>query len=385
VTQSKQRRHFVRRATAALAVLLLGSILSSCGGTVGRALGTEVPPRDILSIQMLSASNGVGVGVLAPRVNANGIAYLVRTDDGGATWRIAGAPLGILQLGRYSLFLGFSSRENGYISGAGVTDVTDNGGATWTPLTHAGRGILGWGTQHGRSLWMVVMRGCGPGPSCNSFLVTFRNDSSRASSYEAIPAKEVRSGLYASIYQYMVGPTSATSGVVVAAPIGGWRAIFLTTDSGATWTRAADPGPGWVVDGFVQPTSSHWVALCDQGPGSEVRAYRFMQTMNGGRSWSATQTLLESGPRTDGGALTAAPELALSGDKRTIWLVNARGQLSSSSNWGRTWSPFLAAPRGGAWWPTTPFDAIPGSQVLLVPDPGVGVYRIAGSVVTLME
>ena len=378
----------MHRAPAVLAILLLGALLSSCGSTVGQAIGTQVPLRDVLSLQMLSARDGVGVAVLAPRVNDTGYAYLVRTNDGARSWRIAGSPLGTMELQNYSFILDFSSRNVGYLSGAGTYDVTDNGGASLTPLVLSGRRIAGGvASLFGSSLWLVVMGGCGGmngGAYCNASLVTYQAGSATPSSDVPLPTATGVRLVNVGFYQYLLGHPSATAGVIVAAPIAR-RTIFTTSNAGASWTQATDPCPRWVVDGFVQPSAAHWIALCDLGPGSDLRAYRFMQTQDAGRSWSPTQTMAVSGAVTDGGYPVSSPELALSGNRKTIWLINDRGQMSSSSNWGRTWSRPVGSPKGGAWWPTTPFDTIPNSSIIYVPDPGVGIYRVAHGVVTLME
>lgn len=83
-------------------------------------VGSLIPIGHVSGIWFVDHRHGFGVADLR----------LVRTDDGGRTWRVVGSPIPTDDLGYAPGNAVFTSLSDGYLYGGGLR-VTHDGGATW--------------------------------------------------------------------------------------------------------------------------------------------------------------------------------------------------------------------------------------------------------------
>jgi hypothetical protein len=138
------RRRRLRRAAFATAIVLVLSAIVSTVALYSRsapspstdktnhgypyAPGSAILALKLSRLEMLTATSGVGV---APIVTYSGRlvrAYLVRTNDAGATWKVSDA----LPKGFYPWTTAFENSREGYVTGSSGAIFTDNGGRTWS-------------------------------------------------------------------------------------------------------------------------------------------------------------------------------------------------------------------------------------------------------------
>jgi photosystem II stability/assembly factor-like uncharacterized protein len=142
------------------------------------------------------------------------------------------------------------------------------------------------------------------------------------------------------------------SGVVV----GGQRdeaaadlVLFLTSDGGATWQRAAPPlsGAAWGVPYFVD--ARHGWVLASLGPGQATVA----STADGGRTWSAASSF------NDRANFPGLSSVRL----RILWASGGRAVVVPPLGSGAMPAHVFITEDGGATWRASFFASPPGGQV----------------------
>jgi photosystem II stability/assembly factor-like uncharacterized protein len=266
-------------------------------------------------------------------VNANvGFAlngrYLIRTEDGGRTWR---------RISRLENdMIHFATASDGVASGNGPTRITRDGGARWAPLAEpAGYLVLGW--TSGR-LWATspcAARPCAPQPLSVSDDVgrTWRRVGPAVPGDQAAP----------------VVTTSGSTTYVLEARSGSVNRVMrllATDDGGATWRHSSVP----CAQGdrrFLAATDVSLLLVCPGAAysGVDQRKPAFLST-DGGHSWTRAPAEIGAG---NVAQLTSFGSVYLAG--------LGRGGAAVTSDGGNSWrapSFPLPADEGGVGFSTLP-------------------------------
>lgn len=260
---------------------------------------------------------------------------LVASTDGGATWRVVGAPFPVA--GTFTTLL-FTDAAHGFVFGPAGLVVTTDGGGSWSQPTLTGevqRVIPAYG-----DVWAVLTHCAGaPGEilSCPVEVeISADGGQTWRTTTQPPPISEGSAG------GAVLGRVTATKAYVLTwgAPTAG---LVRTLDGGATWERVTDPcAGGWSVEDMAALAGGDLWLVCGArpSPGGQVKAvYR---TRDGGLDWvlAASTGFLPGAPAPVG-------SLPLSGDLSQLatvspeqaWLgVGGVGVLVTDDG-GRTWRP----------------------------------------------
>lgn len=225
------------------------------------AIGTMVPALKLSRLQMLSTRVGVGV---APIVTFSGRlrrGYLVRTNDGGASWRVTG----VFPLGVYPWTTAFISPRVGYAIDSTGALYTADAGRTWAVVTTTGAPLSI--SVRGRVAWLFAEHchhDAMNGP-CATQLDVYDVGAVTPTSVAKVPGDQP--------FASQVGPTS---GYVLGS--GSSDGVFATIDDGRTWRLVDNPCRTGVSGGAaVSPT--HLLLYC--GVASTI----LYVSSDGGSTW----------------------------------------------------------------------------------------------------
>lgn len=258
--------------------------------------GVELP---LYGVDFINHREGWAVGGFMKPYTHSSHAVVLKTDDGGATWRRM--PADTLPLLRRVQFF---DEHNGAAAGAG-TDFspsglfqTDNGGRTWRPLPTAK--MRHWTAAS------FLAPGVGIAGGDAGEVVT-------------LARHEVQS------HGALAGEPRGVRGAALVAPAGGWIVgdgglVLATTDLGKTWRPPAAPPPidtpDWRAIAVHGPRV--WIA---GSPGSVV-----LHSPDAGRSWRVQPTG------------SAAPLSSICFvDAQRGWAAGALGTILATDDGGRTW------------------------------------------------
>lgn len=194
------------------------------------------------------------------KTNDEARSYLLRTDDGGLTWRAV--YLGGVDVNARLVRVIFSDASNGWVFGeTGVVLATRDGGTTWThqspPTKHL---LLGGAFFDSSRLWLV---GAG---------ATIIHSSNSGVTWQKGFVRDDASG--------RINATSF-AGDRLGWAVGSSGRIFTTTDGGRSWFPQRSNVQADLLDvKFINP-SEGWAAGTDG---------TLLRTVNGGRHWFAEPT-----------------------------------------------------------------------------------------------
>ena len=339
-------------AATALALGTVGAVRivgSFAGGASGASpsrptfvIGSPMSARRISRIQMLSATVGVGV---APIVTFSGRllrGYLVRTDDGGATWRVTG----VFPAGVYPWTTAFITPGVGYAIDSTGALFTADAGRTWATVATTGSPLSI--SVRGHVAWIFVER-CRHGDGamngqCVTKLDVYDVGALRATSVASVPGDQP--------FASQVGPSS---GYVAGGGITGGR-LFATIDDGRIWRHIASPCSHGEVSGAIAVSPSHLFLYC--GVGSTT----LYASSDGGATWRPR-------PSPPGGGFDAV------GGSTGAYLWQFDTTLWESHDAGRAWALVAEVKYG-------PSGAIAtyGAHDAWHAVPGHGIYRTTSGV-----
>lgn len=337
--------------------------------------GLLVEEPALLSLHMLDELNGWGL-------SANAV---LRTNDGGLTWRDVSPPGGETEFG-YSAGAAFSSAEQAWVlipeasdpMGSGVLYRTRDGGGRWESLPvpfgsadlafldeNEGWAMAGLGVGAG-SMGVAIYR---TGDGGATWQQVYTNDPNLANASADLPLSGLKNDLTP-----LNAQTAWISGVTYAPET---FYFFKTSDGGRTWAEQPLPMP---------PAAQGAEISIDEGPAflsaqegflsvrfsGESSKTAFYATQNGGQTWELLSTLPGAGSvdfvspqqavfwtgeqffvTADGGqAWTSISPDVLFGesfagmdfvDARSgwVWTYDLTGRLGlyRTSDGGRTWLP----------------------------------------------
>ena len=324
---------------------VFGSSVAGASGASSRpsfVIGSPMSARRISRLQMLSATVGVGI---APIVTFSGRllrGYLVRTEDGGATWRVTG----VFPRGVYPWTTAFITPGVGYAIDSTGALLTTDAGRTWAAVATTGSPLSI--SVRGRVAWIFVER-CRRGGGvmnghCATRLDAYVVGARRPTSVAIVPGDQP--------FASQVGPTS---GYVAGGGVTGNR-VFTTTDDGRTWRLVASPCSRGGVSGAIAVSPSRLFLYC--GVGSTI----LYASSDGGVTWHRRPSPSGSGFDVAGGSTGTY-----------LWQFDST--LWESHDEGRTWAPVTDVKLG-------PSGAIAtyGAHDAWHAVPGHGIYRTTNGV-----
>jgi hypothetical protein len=330
-----------------VALLLLATVMStSTPASATRSnnpysIGSPIRALKITRLQMLTSAIGVGV---APITTYSGVlvrAYLVRTNDAGATWKVTG----IFPKGFYPWTTAFTSPEVGYVINGDGALFTRNAGRAWSsvkttagPLSISVKGAVVWIPVEN----CVVSAMQGP---CSTHL-----DSYSVGDLAPVSVAALRTD------QPLLAQVGPTSGYAIGSSGVSGR-VFFTSNSGATWRTVANPCQDHQVTSGAVTSLERLLIFCDMGPESGSGPTALFWSNNGGSTWSKVSAVPDVG---------AGADVGIAG--RFLWVLTPT--MWESSDGGRDWSPVSNVNYG----PSGDISTF-GTSEAWHPLPGQGIYR----------
>jgi hypothetical protein len=319
---------------------VVAPIASATRGSNPYSIGSSIRALKLTRLQMLTSKIGVGVAPITTFSGRLVRAYLVRTNDGGETWRVTG----VFPNGFYPWTTGFTTPDAGYvINGSGVL-FTSNAGQTWAYVKATG-GPLSISVK-GRVIWIPVedcVTNAMQGP-CSTHLDSYGAGDLTPSSVTSLRTDQP--------VLAHVGPTSGyafgSSGVS--------GDVFITSNSGVTWRSVTSPCQGHPVTEGSVASLTRLSIICEVGSGGSEAPVLF-GSLNEGRTWTRVN---------DVPAIVPGDEVASAGS--FMWVFAPT--LHESSDGGRNWT-VVANVKYGPSGDITTF----GASEAWHPVPGHGIYR----------
>ena len=301
-------------------------------------MGATMPAFKLSRLQMLSARVGVGV---APIVTFSGQlrrGYVVRTDDGGASWRVTG----VFPPGVYPWTTAFITPRVGYAIYSTGALYTADAGRTWAAVATTGAPLSI--SVRDRVAWLFVER-ChhamrGP---CITQLDVYDVGAVSPTSVASVPRDQP--------FASQVGPSSGYVFSSGATSDG----VFATLNDGRTWRPVAGPCRTG-VSGGAAVSLTHLLLFCG------VASTTLYVSRDGGATWQRRNA-------PSGGGFEAA-----SGSSGSyLWQFNSA--LWESHDGGRTWQSVTNVRLG-------PSGAIAtyGAHEAWHAVPGHGIYRTTNGI-----
>ncbi len=250
------------------------------GGKPIPGAGAYVPAYD-LSSDPVFPTLGTGYAIERHVTSAGVSEHLAMSDDGGASWYLAGSPFPFAD--GYSQ-VQFVSTRTGYAFGPAGLAVTHDGGERWTVVSTLG-GTPERVVPVGPDVWATytVCRGPPlPRASCHVELA-MSDDGGRhwvhATGHP--PLTEARSG-----GDILARVTLAKAYVVSYGATGG--ELALTVDNGRTWERLPDPCAGWPKADMAALSGGDLWMICGGPPelGGAASAKAVWRSFDGGLDWT---------------------------------------------------------------------------------------------------
>jgi photosystem II stability/assembly factor-like uncharacterized protein len=357
----RRQRRRKRWIAIVVLVLLLASSLAYAAGRIGKvpvvrrggalpsakkaplvySIGSPIRALKMTRLDMLTAEVGVGVAPITTFSGGLVRAYLTRTNDGGATWKVTG----VFPKGFYPWSPAFMTPDSGYVIDSGGALYTSNAGRTWSTVKTTNYSPLSISIRS--SMVWIEVEGCpaqGPQIGYCSHLVAYDVGSLLPASVNPVPTDQA--------ILDQVGPTSGYAITTDSQT----HKVFFTDDSGRTWRSIASPCDGGQVSGATAASRSTLYVFCGQGSHGNTHQSNLFVTTNGGVSWTG---LTAPGD----GLITSAGS---SGE--WLWDFGDGGGLWLSSDGGRTWtesSSVKMGPGGGivTYGTNMAWHAVPGQGI----------------------
>jgi hypothetical protein len=300
----------------------------------------------VIGVDMLTPSSGVAVvsgsttcGEFCETRGSAMQAVLASTTDGGATWRVEGAPvMGHLPDPPTTAQMAFTSARRGDVLINGAVYVTDDGGTHWARLPGVDGAVSLIAV--GPSLWITGCAFVG----CANYLTQIQVGSASGGVTRTLtvgsPARTSPNRAVAS------GPDRGSGSTRQGT-------LVVTADAGASWsTPRAVPCPGNVpFGGYAALDASHWWILCQvSSPRLSNATVDLFETTDAGVTWRLLDSASDAGvtwqtpasaserTSTQVGDLGYTPiDSIMVGDGGSILWVTDMGGVRSSVDGGHTW------------------------------------------------
>jgi photosystem II stability/assembly factor-like uncharacterized protein len=357
-------------------------------------VGTAVPPTALFDVQFVNDREGFG---LAEHRNH---AVLAETSDGGSTWDVVDGALPAAYAGDGVINeneMEFASPTAGYLwtgendgsTGSRPMWVTADGGRSWTqapigPVVYDVSAI-------GADVWALVGTCPTLGPGCSVVAeISLDGGASWLASGAAVPAAAESPTITSQVELARITPDRA---YVLSTADGAGAddtVVAYTDDGGTTWSTRPAPCSGpFALGAYLAASSSDdlWL-LCGGQASAGYQLKELYRSSDGGMTWTLTAGTTGFGsppPLAPGeGELPAAGYVApLSIGHKTLdvaspalaWLSPVRGEVSTTTDGGRTWQPVAALQAAGF------NNGAPGNLTFVsdtegwICELGVGVWR----------
>ena len=236
-----------------------------------------------MHISTVTAVDSANAWVVTTELTPAADAGLLRTQDGGATWRVVSNSLPALR------DLQFVTRDRGFaaVAEAGCTRTvdcntvirSDDGGATWRPV-YAAAGPIAWlqfvDATHG---WIIVSGG------------PLVRTSDGGNTWQPLGADGSTSGRFVSQTQGWVVFRTSTE-TTTPAVLGGPWSIRATADGGTSWVeQLALPRSAWPPLIASSGDKTLWILSSepDTCNNSGCEGWLLWRTTDAGRTWSLIQ------------------------------------------------------------------------------------------------
>jgi len=364
-------------STPALPVPTVSPVASLPTASPAAAASPSLRGPALVHISTVTAVDSGNAWVVADELTQAVVAGLLRTQDGGASWRVVATALPTLR------DLQFVTRERGFasVAEAGCTQTvdcntvirSDDGGATWRRV-YGAAGPIAWlqfvDATHG---WIIVSGG------------SLVRTTDGGDTWQPLAGDGPTSGRFVSPTRgWMVFRTSTEP--TTAAVLGGPWSIRATEDGGTSWVeQLALPRSAWPPLIASSGDKTLWILSSepDTCSNSGCEGWLLWRTTDAGRTWSLIQrpthkagdplwwaTPLPPGARALGflGTPSFADErfgvipvgtsggegvggVLVTTDGGTTWLRRSDGQLGSGSACGKlaTGHCSVAVPDRSAW------------------------------------
>lgn len=301
-------------ASQVYAATTQGVFASLNGGASWQRLWPEAGPGPLAAVSFVSAR----VGFAVPEIASD---WIVRTEDGGRTWRPWARVPGAAAVS----LIDFVAPTQGYVygtrGGTGILWATRNGGRSFTvvslPRVQAGTAQLA----------SLAFRDMASGLAVDVFGDAWRTSDGGHTwtPLTSLPLGHPQQFAWASertVYAAVLqkGEGTALGGVGSAGHFG----LAVSHDGGRTWAPlAAWPWPPGPDQFAVSTVAAH---------GLSVWAFAYgglMHSANGGQVWTETRL----------SARTLAPAVLTFATASAGWLLTTGGVLYATTDGGRTWRP----------------------------------------------
>lgn len=310
---------------------------------VGATSGAVGTPDRITAISFFSPENGWALG----KAWLKGYGYqgvsLGYTTDGGRSWQSRSIPdRGIGCLNDVADIL-FQDEQFGWLRCQGLL-ATEDGGATWTVLTHIDP-IIAWGRSPTGQLW-AWMRADG------HYSILREPRPGKPADWHDLITRWPNNNIGPSVDDARYGPSiwdaqsivfeepRANDGSMMSGP---W---WSTRDGGATWqslTRPCGDG-GWPNESISPGPDPVLWAACGGMPGGTLQDKWMLRSLDAGSSWDLVGATQMTVPTPD---TTPAPQRVVGHGH--VQAIAALSQTTAYSLLGRASGPLITRDAGRTW------------------------------------
>jgi hypothetical protein len=276
------------------------------------AIGSSILALKLTRLEMLTSSIGVGV---APIVTYSGRlvrAYLVRTNNAGASWTVTGD----LPEGFYPWTTAFASPSEGYVINSGGALFTKDAGRTWSKVVTSYSPLSI--SLVGNVVWIAVENYCSPGETtntCRTYLDSYDFGSLVPTTVSKVPSN-----------QPLISHTSSSSGYAISST--DFEAnVYATANAGSAWRVVPTPCAHHQVSGSSVVSSTKLFIYCELGPATNPGPTLLYKSDDAGVTWQMIHDVSVLG--LDGAVGTTG---------QYLWQFGQDAVLSESSDGGLQWS-----------------------------------------------
>jgi photosystem II stability/assembly factor-like uncharacterized protein len=325
------------------------SVVATAQASAASGATTESSYRGPRSIAFPTPRHGVLLALDCTSVPGPCQVFTDVSDDGGATWTapaVLAAALWPSQdppwntLGPNNLV--FSNAEDGYAYGPDLYQTRD-GGRSWQQLAVTGQ--VATAAAIGADLWLVVWHGCSD-YGCTGWELDIVDAQGRV---ERAPTQPLAISPPPGVTKVGV-PTTLIRPAASTAYLIGFDSLQVSHDGGASWARATFPCNSSYddsVDFSAGSVAMLW-AVCASESGAGMQQKQLWRSTNSGASWQGPLPLESDG--------YSAQITAINTD--VAWRYGDRGNVLHTVDGGRTWQVMLPDLFNQAYGPPTAFAAL---------------------------
>ncbi len=300
--------------------------------------GTPSPssaPVDVSRITQVSfVDANIGYGLVSDTADAT--STVVRSDDGGRTWRPVGA------LVETEAGINFENAADGVAWGNGPLEVTTDGGAHWTLSNGPVDNVL---TSSNGRLWALTP--CVQSTPCGSRPVLTSDNAGRTWQ----PSAPLRQGLGGASID-AVSKTTAYIAEPATDAQNGPSQVAVTTNGGVSWTYA--PTPCGSQSGNLAYNGQALLLICTQGQ-TAAQQFEVYSSTNEANTWQS----LGANPFVGGYLETltnVGSTFVVAMQRGDIWSSPDGKSWHQETNVGEGFWSISTVPGVGAWAATGPAD-----------------------------